>query len=82
VLNLLLPRPAPPSAPEPGGRVAAFKRFISDLERRGGGEVAPDFPVGADWLNAPRLSLFRELKGKVVVLDFWTFCCVNCELSF
>lgn len=20
----------------------------------------------------------RELKGKVVVLDFWTYCCINC----
>ena len=24
------------------------------------------------------LSACRELKGKVLVLDFWTYCCINC----
>ena len=23
-------------------------------------------------------SACRELKGKVLVLDFWTYCCINC----
>ncbi len=40
---------------------------------------APDFPDGRDWLNVSRpLSLQRELKGKVVILDFWCYCCINC----
>ncbi len=39
---------------------------------------APDFPAGKDWINSPPLSFERELKGKVVVLDFWTYCCINC----
>ncbi len=31
------------------------------------------------WLNVPApLSFERELKGKVVILDFWCFCCINC----
>ena len=40
---------------------------------------AEDFPADAEWLNvrAP-LSLAKELKGKIVLLDFWTYCCVNC----
>ncbi|HEU5128643.1 MAG TPA: NHL domain-containing thioredoxin family protein [Glycomyces sp.] len=35
--------------------------------------------VGRGWLNTGgrRLDLER-LRGKVVVLDFWTFCCINC----
>ena len=54
--------------------------WISDLENRGGGEaISIDFPVGADWLNVPApLSLKKELKGKVLILDFWTLCCINC----
>ncbi len=47
---------------------------------------APDFPADLAWLNVRRqdstnekgkLSL-AELKGKIVLLDFWTYCCINC----
>ncbi|MDH3585220.1 MAG: thioredoxin-like domain-containing protein, partial [Phycisphaerae bacterium] len=40
---------------------------------------APAFPAGFDWLNtdAP-LDLAGKLKGHVVILDFWTYCCINC----
>jgi thiol-disulfide isomerase/thioredoxin len=35
--------------------------------------------VGRGWLNTGGRSLsLAELRGRVVVLDFWTFCCVNC----
>jgi len=39
---------------------------------------APDFPAGMEWLNTDRPISMRELRGKVVVLDFWTYCCINC----
>jgi len=82
LINALLPQPSPTSLQNPTDtpvdRVAAFKRFISDMENRGGGEVVPEFPLGADWLNCPPLRLDRELRGKIVVLDFWTYCCINC----
>lgn len=39
-----------------------------------------DFPAGLDWLNvAEPLSLDGNLSGKVVVLDFFTYCCINCQ---
>jgi thiol-disulfide isomerase/thioredoxin len=39
---------------------------------------APDLAGAVDWLNVPgRLSL-AALRGKVVLLDFWTYGCVNC----
>lgn len=38
---------------------------------------APDFPKGLQWLNSAPLSL-DDLHGKVVLLDFWTYCCINC----
>ncbi|MCA9042374.1 MAG: redoxin domain-containing protein [Planctomycetaceae bacterium] len=37
---------------------------------------APEFPPGSDWIG-PRQSL-RDLRGKIVLLDFWTYCCINC----
>jgi len=41
--------------------------------------AAPDFPAGLDWLNTDRpLSLAQDLRGKIVLLDFWTLGCINC----
>ncbi|HEX2557409.1 MAG TPA: thioredoxin-like domain-containing protein, partial [Nitrososphaera sp.] len=39
---------------------------------------APDFPNGFTWLNTDRALSLDDLKGHVVVLDFWTYCCINC----
>jgi thiol-disulfide isomerase/thioredoxin len=39
---------------------------------------APDFPERIEWLNTERALSLRELRGKVVLLDFWTYCCINC----
>ncbi|MCI0486707.1 MAG: redoxin domain-containing protein [Blastocatellia bacterium] len=39
---------------------------------------APEFPEGMEWLNTDRPLSLRELRGKIVLLDFWTYCCINC----
>lgn len=39
---------------------------------------APAFPTGLDWINTAEPLTLNELKGKVVVLDFWTYGCINC----
>jgi len=33
--------------------------------------------IGRAWLNSPPLSL-RDLRGRVVLVDFWDYTCVNC----
>ncbi len=38
--------------------------------------VAPEI-VGKEWINTPPLSI-NSLKGKVVLVDFWTYSCINC----
>ena len=35
---------------------------------------APEFPAGLDWLNTDHPLSITELRGKLVLLDFWTFC--------
>ncbi|MBM2852207.1 MAG: Alkyl hydroperoxide reductase/Thiol specific antioxidant/Mal allergen [Candidatus Nitrosotenuis sp.] len=39
---------------------------------------APDFPENFEWINTDEPLNFSKLKGNVVVLDFWTCCCINC----
>ncbi|XP_023977260.1 NHL repeat-containing protein 2 [Physeter macrocephalus] len=39
----------------------------------------PEFPEGLEWLNTEEsISVYKDLCGKVVVLDFFTYCCINC----
>lgn len=39
---------------------------------------APGLGGGTEWLNTAGPLELKDLKGKFVVLDFWTFCCINC----
>ena len=32
----------------------------------------------ADWLNASRKIKTEDLKNRIIILDFWTYACVNC----
>jgi thiol-disulfide isomerase/thioredoxin len=38
---------------------------------------APEFTGIERWLNSPPLTL-SALRGKVVLVDFWTYSCINC----
>ena len=34
---------------------------------------APDFPATLEWLNTDKPLSLKDLKGKIVLMDFWTF---------
>jgi thiol-disulfide isomerase/thioredoxin len=44
----------------------------------GGLLPAPEFPTGLDWLNVAAPLSLADLRGKAVLLDFWTYGCINC----
>lgn len=35
---------------------------------------APEFASHLEWLNTPHPLLLKNLRGKIVLLEFWTFC--------
>lgn len=38
------------------------------------GLKAPDLDGGVGWINTDKPIRLKDLKGKVVLLDFWTLC--------
>ncbi|HEY9776689.1 MAG TPA: thioredoxin-like domain-containing protein [Planktothrix sp.] len=51
------------------------------LEKKDAGAIgtaAPELTGGVGWLNTDKPLTLKELRGKIVILDFWTFCCINC----
>lgn len=40
-------------------------------------QTAPEFAGIATWQNSKPLTM-RQLRGKVVLIDFWTYSCINC----
>ncbi|HEX8557308.1 MAG TPA: thioredoxin-like domain-containing protein, partial [Pyrinomonadaceae bacterium] len=70
-LGLLLSLAAEPAAQEVKGG--------DDVSSRERGRVrAPELEGGRGWLNTERPLTLAALRGKVVLLDFWTYGCVNC----
>jgi peroxiredoxin len=65
--------PAPSPLPAPAAGVSA--------------PMAPPFPPpganvsGTTWINSQPLSM-RKLRGKVVMIDFWEYTCINCIRTF
>lgn len=52
-----------------------FPRPTSATSAREAGTVrAPDFPAGLDWINVARPLHIADLRGRLAIIDFWTFC--------
>ncbi|XP_969236.3 NHL repeat-containing protein 2 isoform X1 [Tribolium castaneum] len=58
-----------------GNKNAAIKEYLENLNYH----PIKDFASGLEWFNVSEpLSFSKHLKGKIVVLDFFTYCCINC----
>lgn len=51
--------------------------LTEDIIPANAAKQAPDLSKG-DWVNSDALTL-EKLKGRVVIVDFWTFGCYNCR---
>jgi thiol-disulfide isomerase/thioredoxin len=60
--------PAEDAKPDPTATGHPFK-----LRRK-----APSLDGGAAWINTAGPIELKQLRGKFVLLDFWTYCCINC----
>lgn len=60
----------------PSGMLAADTQPV--VYQRADLEDAPELAGGTDWLNTSGPLTLADLRGKIVVLDFWTLCCINC----
>jgi len=61
----------PTDAAQESSDVSPEQSFAGDVP-------APEFPPGLDWLNTDRPLSLAQLQGKVILLDFWTYGCINC----
>ncbi len=50
----------------------------ADIPSFAGTDPAPEFPTGLDWINVDGELSLEQLRGRVVLLDFWTYGCINC----
>ena len=57
-----------------GPTVSTYKGLINAIVRP---YPAPEFSGIEAWINSPPLAM-ASLKGKVVLIDFWTYSCINC----
>ena len=62
----------------------ATRSAAVNVNRKVGGEVgdlAPEFGGIDAWINGNPLTM-EELRGQVVLIDFWTYTCINCIRTF
>src|SRR5437773_4559263 len=52
-------------------------RSSSSVYKSSEAATAPDVAIG-EWINSEPLKL-KDLRGRVVVVEFWTFGCYNCR---
>ena len=63
-----------------GDAGASGDNALAMMNGAGSGEapqLAPSLEGGVTWLNSPPLTM-EQLRGKVVLIDFWTYSCINC----
>ena len=74
--------PAPTAANAEAPTLNRQPALGSSMETGGEvGDFAPEFAGIAGWINSDPLTM-TELQGRVVLIDFWTYTCINCIRTY
>ncbi|CAN7996106.1 unnamed protein product [Ixodes hexagonus] len=60
-------------------RSSLMRRYIASVDDSDDRFLVGDLGSDMDWMNTSRPLTASDLRGRVVVLDFFTFCCINCQ---
>ena len=66
-----------PSANDPMMTGNQQKQPVDLAATQGGGTPMPEISGATAWINSPAVTS-EDLRGKVVLVDFWTYSCINC----
>lgn len=64
----------------PAGNVPVAHAWAQPVDKHPfpGAIPAPSLDGGLEWINTSGPLDTKDLRGKFVLLDFWTYCCINC----
>jgi cytochrome c biogenesis protein CcdA/thiol-disulfide isomerase/thioredoxin len=64
----------------PAAKDASQATLLADAQKLPSQFAAPEFTDTEDWFNTPgnRPLTLASLRGRVVLVDFWTYTCINC----
>ena len=62
-----------------GGGGGSVSTLVTPANPDASAVPAPEFPAGHTWFNVPEAPTLAGLRGKAVLLDFWTLGCINCQ---
>jgi len=69
---------APVSTDRPISTNSATMPIPKTVPASSGGKTLPEFQGISEWFNSSPLTI-ADLKGNVVLVQFWTFACINCQ---
>jgi cytochrome c biogenesis protein CcdA/thiol-disulfide isomerase/thioredoxin len=61
-----------------GGSQSTPQSVLNSSDLFNTNSPAPGFSGGTKWLNTTKPLSLADLKGKVILVDFWTYTCINC----
>ena len=68
-------------SPTPEAKATPTESGASDVQGAVEGRPAPELVGLLAWINSEPLTI-ESLRGKVVLVDFWTYTCINCIRTF